>query len=446
MTTRPFSFSPGPDDHPGISDDSATQPPVQPSVPPRPTEAPPLSRPTRPPLPVREAHVYEAQMPREPARDAPVPQAPVQGAPVGEAHVREAPVPEEPVRDGPDAEPEKPLSGSVDGLVHAAVADRPLEEIVRLITLLEESPEYARATVDALRAVGVSRSVEDVTRLVVLLTRPPRDPESADEAIRAAAEHRPVEDVTRLMTLLHRSQLDPRCGREALRAAASRPVEELVQLIGRLEEEQELNSPTYGSGTLRQHAAEEAAADGDGDRSGELPGNLPKGLAAELATAGRKPGGRRRTPRAARPRRTGSVPAWPSWLAAGALLLCGLSYLPLHRGGATAAAYGIDLGVLGMCLVLAIALVLNGGLPVLAACVVVPAALAALQLFAGRLHSTSLSRALDLAAAPSWFAGLMAVLAALASLTALLAVLASEKLARHPEQAGAPAPAGRPAD
>ncbi|MFF7640654.1 hypothetical protein [Streptomyces canus] len=93
-------------------------------------------------------------------------------------------------------EPAIPMARSygdpVGDLVRAAVADRPLEDVVHLITLLEHSHEYAQATVAALRAVGVDRSVEDVTRLVSLLTRPPRDTDSADEAIRAAAESRPV--------------------------------------------------------------------------------------------------------------------------------------------------------------------------------------------------------------------------------------------------------------
>ncbi|MYW14096.1 hypothetical protein GT039_00400, partial [Streptomyces sp. SID2955] len=69
------------------------------------------------------------------------------------------------------------------GLVHAAVADRPLEDVVRLITLLERAPEHARAKADALRAIGVDRSVEDVTRLVTLLTEPPRESDGADEVI-----------------------------------------------------------------------------------------------------------------------------------------------------------------------------------------------------------------------------------------------------------------------
>ncbi|MET7689486.1 hypothetical protein ABZT06_16170 [Streptomyces sp. NPDC005483] len=41
----------------------------------------------------------------------------------------------------------------VGDLVRAAVTDRPLEDVVHLITLLEQSPEYAQATVAALRAV-----------------------------------------------------------------------------------------------------------------------------------------------------------------------------------------------------------------------------------------------------------------------------------------------------
>ncbi|MFJ8200738.1 hypothetical protein [Streptomyces sp. NPDC096152] len=121
------------------------------------------------------------------------------------------------------------------GLVRAAVGDRPVEEVVRLVTLLEESPEYADAAVHVLRAAAVDRPVEDVARLVAELTRPPRSADSADDAIRAAVAGRGVEDVTRLMALLHRAPLRPHCGREAVRAAATgRPVEELVDLIGRL--------------------------------------------------------------------------------------------------------------------------------------------------------------------------------------------------------------------
>ncbi|GGU96735.1 hypothetical protein GCM10010260_35430 [Streptomyces filipinensis] len=127
-----------------------------------------------------------------------------------------------------------PYGDPLHGLVRAAVADRPLEDVVRLITLLENSPEYSRATADALRAVGVDRSVEDLARLVALLTEPPRDSGSADEVVRAAAAGRSLDDVARLVQLLYRTSGEPHCGRAAVQAAANRPIEELAELIGRL--------------------------------------------------------------------------------------------------------------------------------------------------------------------------------------------------------------------
>ncbi|WEO93718.1 hypothetical protein A6P39_006685 [Streptomyces sp. FXJ1.172] len=135
---------------------------------------------------------------------------------------------------GTDSDGE-PYRDPLRGLVRSAVAERPLEDVVRLITLLESSPEHARTAADALRAVGLDRPVEDLARLITLLTRPPRGADSADEVIRAAAERRPLEDVTRLIRLLHHTPVEPHCGRTAVQAAAvHRPVEELAELIGRL--------------------------------------------------------------------------------------------------------------------------------------------------------------------------------------------------------------------
>ncbi|WP_225858764.1 hypothetical protein [Streptomyces albicerus] len=313
----------------------------------------------------------------------------------------------------------------VDGLVHAAVADRPLDEVIQLIQLLEQSPEYARATVDALRAVGTDRSVEDVTRLVTLLTQPPRNPDSADEAIRAAAEARPVEEVTRLMELLHRHPLEPHCGEAAVRAAAtSRPVEELVQLIGRMAQEQ-------GVRVERQQAeAARPTADGPGDLSPEV-GTLAEGGAVKNdRVVAYDRSARARRDRAAR---GGSAPAWPRLIAAVALVVCGLAHFPPHRDGASLNAYACALGASGMCVLLGLALFRRSRLPVLVLSVVVSAALTVAQLVEGRFHSPGLSRALDIAAAPPWLAGLAAVLAALAALTALLAFLSSDKLGPPPE-------------
>lgn len=306
---------------------------------------------------------------------------------------------------------------ALHSLVHAAVTDRPLEEVLQLITLLEQSPKYAQATVDAMRAIGVDRPVEDVTRLVTLLTQPPRHPGSADETIRAAAESRSVEDVTRLMALLHRAPLEPHCGEEAVRAAAGRPVEELVQLIGRLAEEQD--TPVRASGAAADQSIAPATAEPvpTDTPEPERPGDRPARL--------RHP----RPPRTA-PRRA-ELPVWPRLFAAAALVLCGLAHFPLHRDGASGAAYGFALGVSILCVLLAPGLVLHGGLPVLALSMVVPATLAAIQLFDGRFHSTRLSQALRITAAPPWLAGLMAALAALAALTALLALLTARRVSRQ---------------
>ncbi|MEU6380723.1 hypothetical protein [Streptomyces sp. NPDC046909] len=283
----------------------------------------------------------------------------------------------------------------VDGLVRAAVADRPLEEVAQLITLLEQSPLYARATVDALRAVGVNRSVDDVTRLVVLLTRPPRDAASADEAIRAAAESRPVEDVTRLMALLQQAPLQPHCGQEAVRAAATgRPVEELVDLIGRLAEERR--------GTHPPQAAEPATPVDDVD-----PAPVPAGLTGPV-----------------RPR-SRTAPAWPGRLTALALLICAVAHFPVHQDGVSVRRYGLVLGLSALCLLLGLLVAARPALPVLAGAVLLPAALAASQLYASRFASGRLAGALDLTLAPAWLAGLAAVCAALAALTALVVRLAS---------------------
>ncbi|MGI5460684.1 hypothetical protein ACQEWB_47475 [Streptomyces sp. CA-249302] len=312
----------------------------------------------------------------------------------------------------------------VSALVHAAVADRPLEEVARLITLLEESPQYAQATVDALRAVGTDRSVEDVTRLAALLTRPPRDADSADEAIRAAAGSRPVEEVTRLMALLHQSPMEPHCGQEAARAAATaRPVEELVELIGRLSEEREAQATRLAAQTPPRPFGEELLPGALGHEESVLPAVFPppEAEAALAAVDARTPRRLARTP--ARP---AARVQWPGLVAAAALLACALLWFPVHRDGASLRTYGFALGLSALCAVVSVLLTLRPGLPVLAVAVVVPALLAAAQLYEGRFHSARLSRALDLTLAPNWIAGLAAVCASLAALTALLVRLASQ--------------------
>ncbi|MET8982443.1 hypothetical protein ABZX85_43380 [Streptomyces sp. NPDC004539] len=369
------------------------------------------------------------------------------------------------------APPDTPPHGTaVDGLVRAAVADRPLEELAELITLLEQSPASARAAADALRAAGVDRSVEDVTRLVTLLTRPPRPAEGADEIIRAAAERRPVEDVTLLMALLHRTPLEPHCEEEALRTAATRrPVEELAQLIGRLSEEERAARtapdrtvvgapppPLPEPGAAPRPAPEPppareprpaapAAQEAGPRRSrrwkranpapeddpnptrplramavrGEVPRAAPVGssrtgtayddeASARLATAARpRPAPDRATRRAAR-------------LTALLLLATGAATLPLHRDGESPQIYGLVLGAALACTILGVLLTIRPAVPLLALTLLFPAALAAGRLLHGRVGPATLTRAMDLTAAPGWLAGGVAACAALAALTTLL--------------------------
>ncbi|MFI8946352.1 hypothetical protein ACIGO6_07510 [Streptomyces sp. NPDC053750] len=318
----------------------------------------------------------------------------------------------------------------VGDLVRAAVADRPLEEVVDLITMLEESPRFAQATIDALRAVGVNRSVEDVTRLVALLTRPPRHADSADEAIRAAAACRSVEDVTLLMELLHRTPLEPHCGQEAVRAAATgRPVEELVELIGRLAEEGRLRQD-------RQDAPHQRAAlDGADLAAAELDMAGPDlaGPEDEPSAAGRE---RRRAPRPARrvrerasrdrDRVSARGPAWPTRLTVAVLAGCGVAYFPLRQGDASADLYGMVLGTSALCLVLALLLTVRPAVPLLVAAVMGPSALAAVTLYGSATPAAQVSRAVDLTLAPTWAAVAVAVLASLVALTALGARMAAQ--------------------
>uniref|UniRef100_A0AAU2UWA3 Uncharacterized protein n=1 Tax=Streptomyces sp. NBC_00003 TaxID=2903608 RepID=A0AAU2UWA3_9ACTN len=341
-------------------------------------------------------------------------------------------------------------SDPIDGLVHAAVADRPLEEVVQLITLLEQSPEYARATVDALHAVGVGRSVEDVSRLVALLTQPPRSADSADEAIRAAAECRPVEEVTRLMALLHRPPMEPHCGEEAIRAAAtSRPVEDLVQLIGRLAQDKQAEVRKPGS---EASGLASASADTDADllfaeSAGDLAFASGESVDVGFSAAPGEPYvSLPADARRGRAQVQGGTPrAWPRWLAALALFVCSLAYFPLHRDGASLSSSALDLGVSGLCFLVGVALVATGRPLVLAAAVLVPSALAVVQLLEGQFHSRTLTRALEITAAPSWAAGLAAALAALPALMAVLAHIASAQPERHPRPEPRPVVEEQPA-
>ncbi|MEU0245614.1 hypothetical protein ABZ192_15005 [Streptomyces sp. NPDC006235] len=313
-----------------------------------------------------------------------------------------------------------PYGDAVSDLVHAAVADRPVEEVVALITSPEESPDHAEAKVDALRPAGVDRPVEDVSRLIALLTKPPRDADCADEAIRAAAAHRPVEEVTRFVTLPHKEPQMPHVREEALRAAATRrSVGELVELINRLGLERPDRNGRLPAGTSRpDDATGKAEKPGrPGKRRAARPTSAPETRVTRETrrTLDDSPADRvRATDRLAR------SASWSGWLAALAPALCAVAHFPLQRGGASLRLHAFGLGLSVPCTVLALLPALRPVAVVLAGAVMVPTVLAAAQAYGNSFPWASLSRAVDLALAPPWLAAASAVCAPLLALVALV--------------------------
>ncbi|MFE2262232.1 hypothetical protein [Streptomyces griseosporeus] len=304
----------------------------------------------------------------------------------------------------------------VSGLLRVAAAERPLEDVARLITLLEQSEDGAGTAAEMLRAVGTERPVEDVSRLAALLSRPPHHADDADRMIRAAAEARPVEEVTRLMSLLHRPPLEQGRGDEAVRAAATgRPVEELAHLIELLAREREVTDVTP-AGEASEEPREPQGPTGSvsGTQFRTRSGLMVR---RKGRTQGRVPGSGTAARAAAK---TAGPAPWVTWLATALLALCGAAYFPLHRHGAPANVYALALALSGVCLVLALLLAVRPSRVLLCAAVVVPAALAGAQVAAERFGSPGLARSLGLTLAPSWLAGPAAVVAAVAALAALL--------------------------
>ncbi|ANP51279.1 hypothetical protein J2Z21_002967 [Streptomyces griseochromogenes] len=389
-------------------------------------------------------------------------------------------------------------------LVHMAVADRPLEDVARLITLLEESPEHARTMSDALRAVGVDRPVEDVTRLVALLTQSPRDSRSADEAIRAAAECRSVEDVIQLMELLHRTPVEPRCARAAIEAAAvHRPVEELAELIARLAASRtdretpplETTSPAAPAAESAQpesaqpESAQSEAAQSKLAQSAPLqPEPTPLGTAlcdtAPLRTAPpervlfdaaplrsapprqtvaepvsplpapvvaspdpARPGTRQAGGRA-REDELAKAPVLVARAAALMVFLCGVAHAPRYWADLSQANLQATLFTSGFCALLALALLVPAvpvRLPAATAALGVTVALATGQVLGGRFGLPDPARLRTAHLAPPWLAGTTAAAAALTALTVLLVALTTLNFRRGdgPGQTAVTAGTGR---
>ncbi|MFD4528873.1 hypothetical protein ACFWP7_34170 [Streptomyces sp. NPDC058470] len=293
---------------------------------------------------------------------------------------------------------------AMDELVRTAVVSRPLDDVVHLVTLLEQTPDGVAVAAKVLRLAAVARSVDDVTRLVELLGSPPHRADRMDEAIRVAAEQRPVAEVGRLLFLLHRPPHDPHTGTEAVRAAATgRPLEDLVQLLGHLGEDRATGTGTGGAEVW----------DTDTTATGRIATGFATGPGA--ATEGSR-SGRSLASRTA----GGSDPVrWLRRLAGVLVLLCAAAHLPLHWADAPSRGLVAALGVAACCLALGVVLVFSGKPVVAAACAAVTGALAIAPLLDGRVGSPTLSYVLDPGGVVHPLPALSAGVAALASLIVL---------------------------
>ena len=146
-------------------------------------------------------------------------------------------------------------------LLEAVAAQRPVGELAQLVTILNESDRPAQAqelvntaawlrpvedvtallpllggcqAANALHCAAARRPVEELARLVRLLTEGGQAAH-AQVVLDTAATVRTVEDVAAMVPLL--GELAP--GNALHTAAARRPVEELAQLVGRLDQPQD---------------------------------------------------------------------------------------------------------------------------------------------------------------------------------------------------------------
>ncbi|MHA6765284.1 hypothetical protein [Streptacidiphilus sp. PAMC 29251] len=92
---------------------------------------------------------------------------------------------------------EGPPGGGAEPLLRAVALQRPVSELVQLVTLLNEGDQPAHAQ-QLLDTAATLRSVEDVAALLPLLGG-----SQATTALRAAAAQRPVEELAQLVGHLH---------------------------------------------------------------------------------------------------------------------------------------------------------------------------------------------------------------------------------------------------
>lgn len=273
--------------------------------------------------------------------------------------------------------PENPGTGEhppvtrirTDELVRTVVVARPLDDVVQLVTLLEQSPDGLPIAASVLRVAAVARSAEDVSRLVELLGPPHRGVDRMDEVIRSTAEQRPVAEVGRLVALLHAAP----------------------------------------------HSAHAKAQDDNEvhDRdpeSASTPAPVPAPAPSPAHTA---PQGEEQSAR-----------LWLRRAAAVLVLLCGAVHFPLDWVDAPRRGLAASLGVSVLCLLAGTALWFSRSSVVAVAAVLVAGAPAAAQLLGAHADSAVLAYVRQAGGAATPLPALAACLATLAALAALAVPLA----------------------
>lgn len=311
----------------------------------------------------------------------------------------DGPPPEAPDPDAEALELEAPgiHDDAVEELIRVAVVSRPLDDVVDLVTLLEQSPDGVTTAASVLRLAAVARSVDDVTRLVELLGPPEHPADHMDEAIRHAAEERPVPEVSRLVHLLSRPPHDRHSSAEAVHAAGTtRSVEDLMQLIG----------------SLREHEVADNLAAMAPAAPLAPPADAPRPAPAPVAEATRD---------AEAAAAQGKTPlAWLRRAAGVLLLLCAAAHFPLNWSDASTIGLFAALGVCVVCALAGVALCLSRSPIVAVASALIAGALTVGHLVDDRVNSTTLAYVLR----PDGVAAPIPTLTAVAATLAALLVVA----------------------
>lgn len=376
------------------------------------------------PLVSTSLHWGTAQLGAPPAHQpAPWPQVPdhdPEEAPPERAAYADEDGPPQEAPDTGDAPSEQaapvPRDDTVEELIRVAVVSRPLDDVVDLVTLLEQSPDGVTTAASVLRLAAVARSVDDVTRLVELLGPPEHPADHMDEAIRHAAEERPVPEVSRLVHLLSRPPHDAHSSAEAVHAAGTtRSVEDLMQLIGSLREHRDADDPVEVPDTLPAPAA------------GAEEGRPAPDPAAEAAQDTQAAAVQAATPL-----------LWLRRVAGVLLLLCAAAHFPVNWTDASTVGLFAALGVSAVCALAGVALCLSGSPIVAVVGTLIAGALTLGHLVDDRVNSTTLAYVLHPDGVTAPIPTLTAVAATLAALLVVALTVAGLRAAANRNTAPRP--------